>query len=116
MESEVVRGGVRVDPHPQRGSAELYGGSTTSCGGSNPLTPPPVKYSPGDNTIQIMHNKECTSIWGARTALMQICAILAEAVHAVMMLIPQYIRVKSTHSSLKHRLYSSEIAAVHTVA
>ena len=41
MESGVLRG---LESIPQRGSAELSGGSATSCGGQTPLTP--VKYSP----------------------------------------------------------------------
>ena len=35
-----------LESTPQRGSAELSGGSTTSCGGSK--HPTPVKYSPAN--------------------------------------------------------------------
>jgi len=57
--------GVRVDP--QRGSAELSGGSTTSCGGSNPLTPSPVKYSP-DLTITNETCRYAVTVYASATS------------------------------------------------
>ena len=59
-----------LESTPQRGSAELSGGSATSCGGSNPPDPP-VKYSPGDSSHVIgacsMFGRRAFSVAGAMT-------------------------------------------------